>query len=336
MSQPEPQRSPLRTIARWAVVLVIFGFIARSLILNWDELAKADLHFDAPLLLLSFALLAAWMLGQALIWHLLTLTSGVGIPLPRALAAWFYSQLGKYLPGKVFLYLGRLHFYVKEGQPVGPVTVAFGVETIGNFAASIFTVLIAVMTADVPGLDSYRWALAAALAVLLIALHPRVIGWLIQVMARLLRRRPFEVSLTYPQLIRYLGLYVANWFLFGVALYVFIQSFYPLELSSILYLTGAFSFASMLGILAVFAPSGLGVREGILALFLGQVMPTSVALVVAVASRVWLTIVELAAAGVVYLLVRFRWNDEGIAEVWDSAEQMTLNDGTQGDVEESG
>lgn len=315
------------------VVVVIFVFIGRSLVVNWDELEAADLHFDGPLLLLSMALLAVWMLVQALIWHLLTITSHVGIPLPKALAAWFYSQLGKYLPGKVFLYLARIHFYVREGRPIGPVTVAFGVETIGNFAAAIFTVLVAILTVDAPALDPYRWMLVAALVGLLIALHPKVIGWLIRIAARVLHRRPFEVTLTYPQLLRYLGLYVLNWLFFGVALYVFIRSFYSLEISSILYLTGAFSFAGMMGIVAVFAPSGLGVREGILALFLGQVMPTSVALVVSVASRVWLTIVELGLAGLVYLMIRFDWIDAGDSLSLPSGDRpATLEGGVEGDV----
>jgi hypothetical protein len=187
--------------------------------------------------------------------------------------------------------------------------VAFGVETIGNFASAIFTVLIAGLTVDAPALDPYRWALGAALVALLIAIHPKIIGWMVAIAARVLRRRPFEVTFTYPQLLRYLGLYVINWLLFGVALYVFIRSFYPLDVSSILFLTGAFSFAGMMGIVAVFAPAGLGVREGILALFLGQVMPVPVALVVSVASRVWLTIVELGSVGLVYLMIRFRWID---------------------------
>jgi hypothetical protein len=183
-THPDRPRSLLRSLAGWAVVVVIFGFIGRSLALNWDELEAANLHFDGPLLVLSMVLLAAWMLGQALIWHLLTLTLHVGIALPKAIAAWFYSQLGKYLPGKVFLYLGRLHFYVREGRPVGPVTVAFGVETIGNFASAIFTVLIAGLTVDAPALDPYRWALGAALVALLIAIHPKVIAWMVAIAAR--------------------------------------------------------------------------------------------------------------------------------------------------------
>jgi uncharacterized membrane protein YbhN (UPF0104 family) len=300
----------LRTVGRWAVVVVIFAFIGRSLALNWDQLSEADLDFDIRLLLLSFGLLALWMLGQAWIWHLLTITAKVDIAFPRAAAAWFYSQLGKYLPGKVFVYLGRLHFYSQAGRPAGPVTVAFGVETIGNFAASIFTVLVAVLTADVPALDPYRWALGVTLVLLLVSLHPRLIGWLVAVVARVLRRQPFAIEMGYAQMLRYVGLYVVNWLAFGVALYVFIRSFYPVEPGSIVYLAGAFSFAGMLGILAVFAPSGLGVREGVLALFLNQIMPTPVALIISVASRIWLTVVELGCVGAVYLLIRFRWHED--------------------------
>ncbi len=301
----------MRTVGRWAVVVVLFAFIGRSLIVNWDQLAEADLHFELPLLVGSVVVLALWMLGQAVIWHLLTITNGVAIPLPRALAAWFYSQLGKYIPGKVFLFLGRLHFYVREGRPAGPVTVAFGVETMGTLAASMVIVLIAALTADVPELERYRWILVGALVALLAALHPKLIDWLIGLTARVLRRAPFRVTMGYWQILRYVGLYVLNWSILGAALYLFIRSFYVLEVSSILYLTGAFSFAATLGILAVFAPSGLGVREGVLAVFLSQVMPTSVALLVSVASRIWLTIVELASAGAVYLAIRLRWIDVG-------------------------
>ena len=61
-------------------------------------------------------------------------------------------------------------------------------------------------------------------------------------------------------------------------------------------MTGAFSFASMAGMLAVFVPSGLGVREGILSFFLAQVMSTPLALVAALVARVWFTLVELGMA----------------------------------------
>ena len=297
-------RSRLRSVAGWLVVAVIFYFIGRSLVANWDELAEADLHFNVWLLIASFIILGLWMVAQAYIWHLLTVSNGAHIPLPRAMAAWFYSQLGKYVPGKVFLYLGRVHLYNREGRGAGPITVAFGIEFVGSLAAAVVMVLVAALTSDVPVLDEYRWALVVALVAFLVALHPRFIGWAVRLAARALGRQPFEVGFSYPRLLGFVALYVVNWTLFGVALFVFIRSFYDLDFNSILYLAGAFSLSSIVGILAVFAPSGLGVREGVLALFLAPVMPNSVALVVSVGSRLWLTVAELAAAGIAYSMVR--------------------------------
>ena len=83
-----------------------------------------------------------------------------------------------------------------------------------------------------------------------------------------------------------------------------IRSFYALDAGLILYLAGAFSFSSIVGVLALFAPSGLGVREGILGI-LNASCPTSIALVVSVVSRLWLTLAELAAVGVVFLLMKW-------------------------------
>ena len=73
-------------MAGWLVVAVIFYFIGRSLVANWDELAEADLHFDIWLLVASFIILGLWMLAQAYIWHVLTVSNGAHIPLHRVLA----------------------------------------------------------------------------------------------------------------------------------------------------------------------------------------------------------------------------------------------------------
>ena len=185
---------------------------------------------------------------------------------------------------------------------------------VGTFAAAILTVLVSIFTVDVESFDRYRWVLVVALAAFIIVLHPRLLGGLIAMTARVIRRRPFQVTMGYLETLRILGLYVLNWLVFGVALYLLIRSFYPVQPSLIVYLAGAFSFAGMVGILAVFAPSGLGVRDGLLALFLCQVMPTGVALLAAIVTRVWLTVAELASVGVVFSLMRLGVIDVGGTE----------------------
>lgn len=292
------------TPLRWLIVVGIFYFIGRSLVDGWEDLMDAGLDFDPWRLAASIVLLGLYMLGRSLVWHHLTGLLDGAIPVAKALTAWFYSQLGKYVPGKVFLYLGRLHYYSREGVGAGKVSLAFGLELVATFSASILTVLIAVLTVDAPGIERYRPIMIGALVAFLVILHPRILSAIVATAARIFKRSPFPITIGYGAMLRFVGLYVANWVVFGMALFVLINSFFPLDVDTILYLAGAFSFASMVGMIAVFVPSGLGVREGLLVLFLAQVMPTPVALAAALVARVWFTFVELAGVAVVAMITR--------------------------------
>lgn len=307
MSSAEPDRPRRKrwvTLVRWLVVGGIFYFIGRNLANGWEELVTAHLSFDPRWLAASVVMLGTYLVGRALIWHHLTGLLGGQIPVGKAMMAWFYSQLGKYLPGKVFLYLGRLHYYTKEGQSAGKVSLAFGLELVATFSASILTVLVSAFTVDSPRIERYRPLLLVALVSLLVVLHPTILSGLVRLVARLTRRTAFPISITYGAMLRFVGLYLANWVVFGVALFGLIRSFYPLETATVVYLAGAFSFATLVGMVAVFVPSGLGVREGILGLFLIQVMPSSVALAGTLAARVWFTVVELAGVAVIAIVTR--------------------------------
>jgi uncharacterized membrane protein YbhN (UPF0104 family) len=68
----------------------------------------------------------------------------------------------------------------------------------------------------------------------------------------------------------------------------------------------AFLLSFAVSMLAFVFPSGLGVREGAFALALSQNLPGSVAVAVAVGTRLVLTLVELAFIGAVALAGRRR------------------------------
>jgi uncharacterized membrane protein YbhN (UPF0104 family) len=58
-------------------------------------------------------------------------------------------------------------------------------------------------------------------------------------------------------------------------------------------LVGIFAGAWVIGFLSFLAPGGLGVREGILVYLLGFYLPSHVAIVVTLLSRLWVTAAEL-------------------------------------------
>ena len=63
----------------------------------------------------------------------------------------------------------------------------------------------------------------------------------------------------------------------------------------------------------MFVPGGLGVREGVYALLLAELLPGPVAAAVAILSRLWLTALELLVA--LFLALRYGLRDLRVSTV---------------------
>lgn len=295
----------VRRTASILMAATVFFFVGTVIWRNWQQIRDADLELRSGLLVLSALLLGGYFFGRSLLWFHLTRQTGVAIPFGESVAAWFYSQLGKYLPGKVFLYLGRLYYYRRRDRSVAVVSMTFLVETLATLSASVVTVLVALLTLDVGDVGQWRPVLLVALVGLVVFLNPRFLNGALAVVLRVFGRPVQRVDLTAAQSYSFVLLYVVNWLVFGLAFAVFINSIVSISFGYVVYLAGSFSLASLAGMFSVFVPSGLGVREGILMFMLSQVMPLETAIVISVAARLWFTAVELLGIGVVRVVTRF-------------------------------
>ncbi|MEX2588152.1 MAG: lysylphosphatidylglycerol synthase domain-containing protein [Actinomycetota bacterium] len=295
------RRRSVRTSVRLLLATAVFYFVGSVVARNWGQIRAADISADPWLLTVSVVVLMAYFFGRAVLWHMLTIGSGIAIRFPDAVAAWFYSQLGKYLPGKAFLYLGRLAYYRRQHRSAAALSATFLVETLATLLASVVMLLLALMTVDT-GLGRWRPLLGGALVALVIALHPRLIDWAMSSLLRLFKRAPRRFELSAGNTYGFVTAYFCNWIVCGLAFYLLLDSLYPTSPDLILYLAGSFSFASLVGMFSVFVPSGLGVREGVLIVMLSQVMPTEIAITASLGARLWFTLAELIAIGTVRLI----------------------------------
>jgi glycosyltransferase 2 family protein len=147
-----------------------------------------------------------------------------------------------------------------------------------------------------------RFALSLwAVPVLLVVLHPAVLGRLTAWAARVMRVEAPAARIPWPSLVAAVGWILAAWLLYGVSLAMLVAPFEPLTLPGIGLLTSAFALAWSVGFLGaalvvIAAPAGLGFREiALYATLAGVVSPGPAALVV-VASRVVMTLGDLAWA----------------------------------------
>jgi glycosyltransferase 2 family protein len=97
--------------------------------------------------------------------------------------------------------------------------------------------------------------------------------------------------------------YAVYWAVTGLAFATLVASMYPLAAADVPLVVAAYAAAYAAGFLALLTPAGLGIR---LVVALAPVLPAGPALVVALLSRLWMMLVELAGAAVAHLAARRR------------------------------
>jgi hypothetical protein len=98
------RKGRLTLIAQWLVAAVVIGFAARELAHQWQGVAPAlrGLRLDWVRVLSSGALVIATYLILIEAWRATLRVWSESLPFAVAARIWFVSNLGKYVPGKVW------------------------------------------------------------------------------------------------------------------------------------------------------------------------------------------------------------------------------------------
>lgn len=298
-----------------AVVLLILFFIARVTIRNWDQTREAIregvLKFQWLPLGVSFLFLGVYLISRSLLWHLITLRNGVALPVKDAMTCWFISLLGKNIPGKVFLMAGRVYLYGRHGKNQAAVAFCYLLEAVSELIAAACIFILSLLLLELPlgELSRGQAALAAvgAVAALLVFLHPRVLGWTLGKAFRLIGKKESPVRLPrLTDLLLFVLCAMGSWLLLGTGFFFMTDALYSVSAGLLPFFAVSFSLAAVAGILSFFAPSGIGVREGVLYSLIKFTIPVGIASLVVLISRVWMTAGELLLSFAALFFLGFR------------------------------
>jgi len=296
-------------LIKWVIIVAIFLFLGKMVWENWNQVREASFTFKPFSLILSTLIFAFSYFIQIWAWYLITLRLGIAISWGETLEGWFTSQLGKYLPGKIWLLLGRFTYYESRGKSKKIISVALYFETVTLLVAAglIFLGTFPFFREMGPFYSGKQsWWLILLCLFAFIFLHPWVLQKILNWFLLKFKRDPISLSISYPNILWILIVCIFVWVVEGFGFYLFIDSVTPVSEKYILFLTGALAISTTLGLIAIFAPSGLGVREGALVYLLSLMMATPVAVVISILTRLWMTLIEIGLIGMVYLFGRFR------------------------------
>ena len=286
------------------IVLAIILFIGRLFYRNINELKDIDFKFDLLNLILAVVLFIVYKINSVFLWHYITKKNECSISIRKAFVSWFYSLLGKYIPGKVFMLGSRIYFYNREGSSKKKVLFCFLVENICTVLGAALLFIMSMLFVNNPDLIQYRYPAIGLIAVFFIIIHPVVLTRIINILLKILKKKQIELRMKYINMLGLVFVYSLNFLIVGSGFYMLTNSIYPVDISRFFYISGIFGLAAVIGILALFAPSGIGVREGVIILALRYVIPEAAAIVVSIVSRLWATATELLLIGIVYIYAR--------------------------------
>jgi uncharacterized membrane protein YbhN (UPF0104 family) len=267
--------------------------------LGLEELRGVDpaLWTPDPLLFgVSCALLFAGYAVSAAIWgRMVRDLGGPRLGIAESVRLFMIANVGRYVPGKVWQIAGLAA--LARGRGVS-ATVATGAAILGQGIALVAATIVGLgaVLAGPPELAEWgRVAAGFGVAAVAVGLFPPVFRTVSALWFRLASAVPPEELRSRHALV-WLVLYGLNWVLYALAFWVLARSVGvtapPVPVAS------AFAAAWVLGWIMIFAPAGIGVREGFMVALLTPHMGPGPAGALAVLSRVWATAVELIPAAV--------------------------------------
>ena len=283
-----------------AVLLGALGWALRDV---WADAAPRLTNADLTDLAIATAIVAVYYVVFVLGWQRILAAYGIQIPYRVALQAEMLSMLAKYVPGGVWTPAARVVALRRFGVKETPVVLASILLEAGLSALAGVGVFVVGLTL-VEGADAPLLPLGAFAVLVAFLLYPPVFR---AVASRLLR--PFGVAEVEPLPARtvawLLGFYAVTWPLGGAALFFLLRAVGgDPAVSSIPYLGGTAAVGAIVAVLAVFAPSGLGVREASMYGLLLAVAGEAAALGATVLNRLAITLVEAGLLLVGMLLLR--------------------------------
>lgn len=296
-------RRRMAFLAGQAVVgVVVAYYIVRTVLDLVRNDAFSDLRFDAPLLLASVALLAVYNLMFVHTSQLVLRSVGERVGYGVAFRLNYVSALGKYVPGGVWHVVGRFALADSLGVRKRSVVVMTVFENALGVVSGILVAVLGLGLTASAALGLPGWAAPAVALASLVMLHPALFG---RLMSAGLRLSGAEESMPHLPFGRILALVVyraLGWVVAGYAFMLYTHAVAVDPAGGIGLYAGAFAAASVFGLLVLFVPGGIGVREAALIALLSPTLGAGVAGTVGLTSRLWATFVELVLSGLALAL----------------------------------
>ncbi len=287
-------------VIRTVLLATALGFCVFGLVQDWPQAHAAVTLLDPLAVAGSFLAAAAGSGCMILAWRVVLADLGSPLGIPAAVRIVSVSQVAKYLPGALWAFAAQ----VELGRDYRVPTRRSAAAVVVSLAIALGTGLM-IGTATLPvassGAMHHFWWIMALAPLTAVCLLPPVLRRILNRAFLLARRQPLEQPPSTRGLITAVAWTVLGWLFWGSHAWLLIVSLTGRSTNILLLALGSYALAWCAGILLVIFPGGIGPRELAFVVALAPVMPKGSALLIALVSRVIMTIsdVTMACVGLV-------------------------------------
>jgi glycosyltransferase 2 family protein len=322
----------LRLLLKWLLFAVVLGYVCHHGYRLWtqSDLRQRPLTASSAgwLVAAGAVYLISW-LPSVWFWRALMRALGGRVSFPDAARAYYCGHLGKYIPGKAMVLVIRAALVKDRGcRPLAAtVTASYETLTLMGTGVALGAALAPLLfrnwlAAHFPALSLsplVESAIALVAITLLVAgslpLVSKLLTWIaVKATPDSSLATAEEISVPVRLIALGCGAFVVSWAVQGLSLGLTLQAVDGIgfDLTAWPLWTGAMALSTSLGFAVLFAPGGLGVREGILLAILSSQSGISppAAVAVTVLSRIVSFVAELVISAVLFFLTIRRTGEQ--------------------------
>ena len=275
----------------WHKYLIYISFLFLAIALYRADYLKIPEVHSSRVLAASFLFLYAGFIGTAFAWHRMLSETAYPVPITDAVAGIGLSIFSKYIPGKVWMIIGRAAYISHRRKG------ALSELSMISLSAQLITLWVGLILGAI-GLffvhgSAIWWSLTLGLWVFLsIVLSSRSAQNKVEGVLKALFRKELRLPrLTVHSFLSILPCFIIYWVFWSVGFYLLVLALSPLSVPWATAL--GFPLAGSLGIMTVFTPGGLGTREGVIVGYLVLAgLAAGDAATIAVSARLWFLLGE--------------------------------------------
>ncbi|TVL99735.1 MAG: hypothetical protein CV087_16935 [Candidatus Brocadia sp. WS118] len=261
----------------------------------------------SSLTILSFSIvfLIIGFLFSVLQWQALLLLNGCQLCIKKSLISFGLTIFGKYIPGKLWMIVGRATYVAQATKfSISQLSLISLQSQFVTLWAGLLLGIIGVLLMG--GKISWGWIIFLLWTCLSFVTFSKYLNTLTaNTLSAILKKKIVIPFLSFFQIAKILPLFFITWISWIVGFYLLVVSIAPENPGLIVGFI--FPLASCLGILAIIAPGGLGIREGVITSFLSMSgMSLEVSVMISAVQRMWFLFGESTFFLIGFLLNDFR------------------------------